>query len=213
MVTGVTRRAVVGGVLAMLAGAPFVAGSAAAAAGPTAVTITGEGLNDPLTLRADTDSDLFAAMLNQVNWMATRPGKAKALAADKLGPKYTVVVLAQKKATHTYDLYPLAAGGPRAFRPAKQPDGHKTTAGWFYAKLTMPQILLAAGVPLPGSADRAGGYGGGAGSADLPPVFDDHSNIGSVLSEWRLVTMLNGGVVLLIAMGLAGMAFLIRRRV
>jgi hypothetical protein len=212
MVAGVTRRVVVGGVLAMLAGAPLAAGSAAAAAGPTAVTVTGEGLANPLTLRSDTNPELFSAVLNQVSWLATRPAKAKAPAADQLGPKYTVVVLAGPKAIQTYDLYPLAAGGPRAFRPATQPDGRKTTAGWFYGKLTMPQTLIAAGVPLPGDV-KPGGFGGGGPAADLPPVFDDNSDIDSMLGRWRLVTMLNGGVVLLIAMGLAGMAYLIRRKV
>jgi hypothetical protein len=213
MVDGVTRRVVVGGMLAMLAGAPLVAASAAVAAGPTEVTITGQGLAAPLTIRAESDPELFSAVLAQVSWLAVGKGNATAIPADKLGPKYTVVVQVQEKATRTYDLYPLAVGGPRAFRPAKQPDKRATTAGWFYARLTMPQTLVAAGVPLPDQPGViTGGLGGGA-AADMPPLFEEDSDLDWVLGKWRLVTLLNGGVVLVIAMGLAGMAYLIRRKV
>jgi hypothetical protein len=216
MVGEVTRRAVVGGIVsgiaAVVIGLPLVA-TPALAAGPTSVTITGHGLSDPVTIRAATDPELFSAVLSQVSWLAAEKGHAAPVPADALGPKYTVVVLIKDAPKQTYDLYPLALGGPRAYRPAKQPDGHRTTAAWIYAKLTMPQTLIAAGVPLPDTPDViTGGLGGGEGGINLPGSKDD-TDLGHLLGRWRLVTILNGGVVLVIAMGLAGISFLIRRKV
>lgn len=216
MVGEVTRRTVVGGivggVVAVVIGVPLVA-TPALAAGPTSVTITGRGLTDPLTIRAATDPELFSAVLSQVSWLAAEKGHAAPLPANKLGPKYTVVVLIKNAPTQTYDLFPLALGGPRAYRPAKQPDGRRTTAAWIYAKLTMPQTLIAAGVPLPDTPDViTGGLGGGAGNVNLPGSQDE-TDLGHLLGRWRLVTLLNGGVVLVIAMGLAGISYLIRRKV
>ncbi|HEY2947854.1 MAG TPA: hypothetical protein VGJ53_05560 [Micromonosporaceae bacterium] len=216
MVGEVTRRAVVGGMVggiaAVVIGLPLVA-TPALAAGPTSVTISGRGLAEPLTIRKATYPELFSALLSQVSWLATARGHAAPLAADKRGPKYTVVVLVKDAPKQTYDLYPLALGGPRAYRPAKQPDGHDTTSAWIYAKLTMPQTLIAAGVPLPDTPDViTGGLGGGEGGVNLPGS-EDTNDLDHLLGRWRVVTLLNGGVVLVIAMGLAGISFLIRRKV
>ncbi|NUT32287.1 MAG: hypothetical protein HOV79_04335 [Hamadaea sp.] len=195
--------------LGLLLGAPA---HAAPTTAPSEISIAGEGLGSPLVVTARDSADLFEALLSEVSYLASGPGVAASPKADKLGPKYTVVVLVNNVAKQTYDLYPLATGGPRAFRPAAQPDKRKVTAGWFYGRLTMPSTMRAVGVPLEGGATYqppGGGGGGGtvAGTKAAAPDIDD------VMGEWRRVVALNGGIVILIAVGLFGIAFLIRRKV
>jgi hypothetical protein len=208
-----TRRMVAGGLLLGLL-ALTLAASPAAAAGPTSVTIQGEGLPTPLDVRADADPELFAAVLSQVAWMATRTGHTGPQAPSKLGPKYTLVVFVKDAARQKYDLYPLAQGGPRAFRPAKQPDKRKTSAAWFFGRLNMSETLRIAGVPLPIRADAlSGGIGGGAGGVEDPvddAAFAPVDDLAAVIAQWRQLYLLNGAVVLLIAAGLAGFSLLIR---
>ena len=51
---------------------------------------------------------------------------------------------------------------PRVYRPAKQPDARKTSAGWFLGRLSMSETLRTAGVPLERQFDTvSGGVGGG----------------------------------------------------
>jgi hypothetical protein len=123
-----------------------------------------------------------------------------------------VVVYAKDVAKQTYDLYPLAAGGPRVFRPAKQPDLRRTTAGWFFGRLNMAETLRLAGVPLPLRPDVFGGAGGGE---EIPSeaAFAPMEELAAVFAEWRRLFLLNAAVVLLIAMGLAGFSLLIRRKI
>jgi hypothetical protein len=226
MVRQLTRRLLRGGALAavsiLAAALPLtgpsiaglsVAGAAAAhAAGPSAISISGPGLAQPLTVRAGDAPERFAALLGEVNWLASRPGQNRAPEADKLGARYVVTVFTGQKATHRYELYPLAAGGPRVYRPASQPDRHRTTAAWFYGRLTMPDTLRNAGAPLTGTVPSVatGGIGGGE-VADKP--FDPNSDLTALLTEWRQFLLLNGAVVVIIAAGLAGVSLLVRRRV
>jgi hypothetical protein len=124
-------------------------GSAAwATTQPNSVSIQGTGMTKPLVVQNSTQAQLFSAMLNQVAWMAGRAGDPMTLNLKALGPKYSLTVLADKTAMQKYDLYPEASGGPRAHRAAAQPQGH-TSDAWFYASVAMPEVLLAAGVPLP----------------------------------------------------------------
>ncbi|MEJ3747394.1 hypothetical protein WEI85_29425 [Actinomycetes bacterium KLBMP 9797] len=189
---------------------------AAPAKSPNLITIGGEGLTEPLSVRADDRPDLFNALLSQVNWLSSRKGQASGPKKDKLGPKYTVVVHVGDVAKQAYDLYPMASGGPRVHRPAKQPDKRKTTAAWFLGRLEMPDTLRAAGVPLvaasgDGQHNNVGGVGGG------DRVFDDNTlnpgrDIDRLLGDLRGMLLLNGAVVLVITLGLAGIALLVRRR-
>jgi hypothetical protein len=203
-----TRRAVLGGMLLAAMSVPLAA-TPAAAVGFTSITIQGEGLPRPLDVRDDADPELFASLLSQVGWLANRAGQTARLAPAKLGPKYTVVVYVKDKAKQTYDLYPLAAGGPRVYRPAKQPDRRSTTAAWFFGRLNMSETLRVAGVPLPQRADALGGAGGGEEAAEQA-VFAPMEELSLVFAEWRRLFLLNGAVVLLIAAGLAGFSLLIR---
>jgi hypothetical protein len=187
------------------------AAQAAPKPAPAGVEITGEGLAEPLRLRADTDAAHVTAVIDQVNWFGVEGATSGPKAAD-LGPKYTVVVLAGDQPKQTFDLYPLAKGGPRAFRPAKQPVATKSRAGWFLGRLNMSETLRTAGVPLPRQIETVSG-GVGGGERMIPEeALDPGRDIDQALGELRRLLLLNAGVVIVITMGLAGIALLIRRR-
>jgi hypothetical protein len=215
MVARVTRRRFRVATLATLATVlflPVVGPTAAVAAGPDAVAVSGPGLEKAVTVRAAERPEQFAALLTEVNWLASRSGQDKGPEAAKLGAKYVVTVFTGGKPTHSYELYPLAVGGPRVFRPATHPDKHRTTAAWFYGRLSMPETLRGAGAPLPTTivSVSTGGIGGGQ-LADEP--FDPTADLSTMLAEWRQFLLLNGAVVVVIALGLAGTSLLVRRRV
>jgi len=214
MVAGVSRRWFMGGAVLVAVAAPLLAPSPALAAPPKpdVITIDGEELEEAITVHAKANPELFEALLSQVNWLSKAKGQATSPKAPKLGRKYTVVVRIGDQAKQTYDLYPLAAGGPRAFRPAKQPDKRPTTNAWFYGRLNMSETLRAAGVPLPEKSETLhGGIGGGE------RVFDEDTlnpgrDLDKLLADLREVLLLNGAVVLAITLGLAGISLLVRRR-
>ncbi|MFI6820664.1 hypothetical protein ACIBJE_06875 [Micromonospora sp. NPDC050187] len=178
---------------------------------PPGVDITGEGLAEPLRLRTETAAAHVTAVIDQVNWFGTDGARSAPKAAD-LGPKYTVVVLAGDQPKQTFDLYPLAKGGPRAYRPAKQPNAAKSNAAWFLGRLNMSETLRTAGVPLPRQVETVSG-GVGGGERMLPEEsLDPGRDIDQALSELQRLLLLNAGVVIVITVGLAGIALLIRRR-
>jgi hypothetical protein len=177
---------------------------------PNAVTITGPGMPKPITVSADADPLLLAALLDQVSWLSGGGYRASPANVD-LGPKYTVTVLINNAPSRTYDLYPLASGGPRAYRPAKQP-GRTVAAAWFFGRLTMPEALQAAGAPLSGLTD-AGTGGIGGGSRVLAERADKaDQNMDSLVGQLRGLLLLNVAVILIITTGLAAIARFIRRR-
>jgi hypothetical protein len=192
---------------------PVAASAAPKPAKPTAVQIAGAGLPDgKVVIAAQDRPQLFRMMLNEVGWLAAAKPSASAPKRTALGPKYTVTLLAKNAPQAVYDLYPLAKGGPRAHRAAKQPTGKKAD-GWFYGRLTMSEALRLSGAPLKAKPDVVtGGIGGGAGedvdvSQIEPPTIDEF------FAQVRQLLLLNGAVLVVILFGLGGIAFLIRRRV
>ena len=186
----------------------------AAQAGPkvNAISISGKGMADIKVLAKD-KADLFNLLLSEVSWLAAATPQTAAPKTSQLGPKYTVSVLVKDKAHQVYEMYPLAAGGPRAHRPAKQPSG-KVADGWFYGRLTMPESLRVGGVPLEASVDPGkGGIGGGTVDEVKAQEVDPVENVNAFLDEFRRLFLLNGAILVVILVGLAGIAFLIRRRV
>ncbi|RLP92430.1 hypothetical protein [Micromonospora sp. CV4] len=178
---------------------------------PAGVDISGPGLSAPLRLRAETQPAHVVAVIDQVNFLG-RVGQPKGPKAANLGPKYTVVVLAGETPKQTYDLYPKAVGGPRIYRPAKQPDSRKISAGWFLGRLSMSETLRTAGVPLERQFDTVSG-GVGGGERVLPEdTLDPAKDIDEALGELQRLLLLNVAVMLTITVGLAGIALLIRRR-
>jgi hypothetical protein len=185
--------------------------AAPAPATPTVITVAGPKLPSPLTVRAGQQPELFAAVLSQVSWMRAAVAQSTGPAANRLGPKYTVTVLAGISPTQLYELYPLAAGGPRAYRPG-QPDRRATTTGWLYARLSLPESLRAAGVPLAEAAVSPNGGVGGGSSTDVVRASEPPDKVHRLLTDFHLLVLINGGVVLTIALGVAGIARLARRR-
>lgn len=214
-----TRRRVGRGLLALTLGAiaatlltvaPLGRPTAALAAAPTSITIDGPGLSKTLTVQAADQADQFAGLMREVGWFYSRAGQSSAPSPDKLGAKFTLTVYVGKNATQRYDLYPLADGGPRAYRPANQPDRHAVDAGWFYARLTLPDTMRAAGVSIDGGPQNllSGGIGGG--EVTTPAVKQD-TTLRGLIAKWRGFVLLNLAVVIVITLGLAGVALLIRR--
>ncbi|MFC0002907.1 hypothetical protein [Micromonospora siamensis] len=179
--------------------------------GPTAgVEITGDGMDEPLRLRSPDQRPQVLAIIDQVDWI-DRVGRLKAPDKSGLGRKFTVVVLVGEKRVRTFDLYPFAEGGPRIFRPAKQPGARAVNAGWFLGRLTMSETLRSVGVPLERQFDTlSGGVGGG--ERVIPEALDPGQDIDDALGELRRLLLLNVSVVVLITFGIAGIALLIRRR-
>lgn len=223
MVRGaITRLVSAAGVLAATAAltiglAPVGAQAAEAAPKPAPkpniIHIAGKDVDDKIVIAQADNSRLFASLLSEVSWMSAARSQTTSLPANKLGPKYTVTVFANKASLQTYELFPMAAGGPRAHRAAKQLGAKKVSDGWFYGRLSMPEALRVSGVPLEAKPDVVnGGIGGGVGQ-DIDVNAEAPAGVNQVLGEMRHLFLLNGAVLITILVGLAGIAFLIRRRI
>jgi hypothetical protein len=208
-----TGTLLAGVALALCATPPAALAAPKAATRPTAVTISGKDIDGKLTVQAAEKPRVFNELLSEVNWLATAKPQTSAPRGNRLGPKYTVTVLVKDKPTQVYDLYPLAKGGPRAHRPRKQPTGRKAD-GWFYGRLTMSESLRISGVPLAAKVDVvSGGIGGGLSEGVVDDQIDPAASVQDFLAEMRSLVLLNGAVLVVILFGLAGIAFLVRRRV
>jgi hypothetical protein len=203
------------GLMVLLGTTPVAAQAAPkASTSPTGVVIAGKGVDGKLTVQAADQPGIFKQLLSEVNWLATATPTTSAPKANKLGTKYTLTVMVRDKATYSYDLYPMASGGPRAHRAAKQPSGRKVADGWFYGRLTMSESLRISGVPLKEKPDSiSGGIGGGIGAGVVTDELDPVAGVNDFLTEMRRLVLLNGAVLIVIMFGLAGIAFLVRRRV
>ncbi len=215
MVRGVITR-YVSAAAALLAAVALTVGfaPAAAQAGPkvNAVTISGKGMPDIKIVAADRP-EIFSLLLSEVSWLANATPQTSAPKSNRLGQRYTMTLLVKDKPHQVYEMYPLATGGPRAHRPAKQPSG-KTADGWFYGRLTMSEALRVSGVPLEPRTDLAnGGIGGGIGETVRTEQIDPVAQVNSFVDQMQRLFLLNGAVLVIILFGLAGIAFLIRRRV
>ncbi|RLK12063.1 hypothetical protein DER29_5335 [Micromonospora sp. M71_S20] len=196
---------------AVLSLGPAGTATAAPKPPPAGVEITGQGLAEPLRLRAEAQPAHVVAIIDQVNFLG-RTGQPKGPKTADLGPKYTVVVFAGDVPKQTYDLYPKAVGGPRVYRPAKQPDARKTVAGWFLGRLSMSETLRTAGVPLERQFDTVSGGVGGGERVIPEDALNPAKDIDEALGELQRLLLLNVAVVLVITSGLAGIALLVRRR-
>ncbi|GAA1626165.1 hypothetical protein [Actinoplanes couchii] len=224
MVRGTIRRLVSGATAAAVAlalsfgAAPAAQAAPKAAPKPTVVSIAGGDLAEAILVRQEERPKLFQMLMTEVGWLSTASSSTSssttAPKAAKLGPKYTVTLLVQDAPNQVYNLYPLAAGGPRAHRPAKQPSGKKPE-GWFYGRLSMPEALRLSGAPLgEGKPDVvSNGIGGGVGTDLAEDETSAMTEVTEAFGEFRRLFLLNGALLLVILTGLAGMAFLIRRRV
>ena len=191
---------------------PTVAGQAPKAPQATAVVISAEGIAD-ITVTPKDKPQLFTDLLREVVFMSGTVSQISAPKKETLGKKFTVVVQFDNKPRYSYDLYPMAQGGPKAFRPAAQPDKKvKTTASWFLGRMTMSEALRIAGAPIPEKPDViSGGIGGG--ERVIPDdALPNGRDLDTLLGELRRLVLLNGGVVLVLAFMVAGVALIIRHR-
>ncbi|MEU4690997.1 hypothetical protein [Actinoplanes sp. NPDC023714] len=210
--TAITRLVAVAVSVALSAGVTTAAQAAPKDDKPSAVEIKGKGISEPIVVRQADEPRTFEMLLTEVDWLAAARPQTSAPKNDKLGDKFTLTILVKDAPSLIYDLYPHAAGGPRAYRPAKQPSGKKS-AGWFYGRLSMSESLRLSGAPLEAKPDVVhGGIGGGVGQ-DLKADVDPVESASEVFTEVRRLFLLNGAVLVVILVGLAGMAFLIRRRI
>jgi hypothetical protein len=210
MITSVASLGVLLAVLGLSGAAASAAPSPSASPDVKTAHITVDGVDKTVTVTSKEDLSGYEALAGEVEWLRTRPGVIKAPDAAKLGVKVTLTLSVNGTAQQLYDLYPLAAGGPRAFRPAEQPDKRKVAAAWFYGRLSMPATLRAVGVPLGVAGEQeinAGGGGGGITQSQAPTT-----DIRALVGDWRRFMGLNSAVVVVIALGVFLIAFLVRRR-
>jgi hypothetical protein len=170
------------------------------------VHLTGDDLSGTIELNSVRDKQREAAVRAEVDWLATAEGNTTALLFYQLGPKYTVVLLNDGKAYLTFDMYPSAQGGPRVYRPGKQPDGHEVAEAWFYGRLSMPATLYTAGLPLSEVPVNPGGEGGGVPASET-------ADIGGMLGSWRDFMGLNIAIGIIVAAGVFALAYVLRQRV
>lgn len=157
--------------------------------------ISGDGLSKPIVIYSDREPDREADVRAEVEWLLGLSSITQSQPPGRLGPKYTVLLSVGGKATQQYEVYPVANGGPRVFRPDSQPDGRQVGDGWFYGRLSMPTTLMSVGVPLLGlPTDPAAGGGGGA-PASEPPDLE------GLLGSWKNFMGLNIAVIILVALG------------
>lgn len=215
------RRAIARGGVALGAALLALGLSAAAYGEPSATPttppdvrlaqLTGDNLPEMITISSVEQGRLYTSLAQQVEWLANQAaGNASAPEAGKAGTKITLVLTLNGQPKQAYDLYPQAPGGPRVFRPAAQPDGRKVTDAWFLGRLTMASTLHGAGVPLDDVTKVGTGGGGGIG---VEATADPAADMEALLGDWQRFVGLNGAVVVFIAIGVFGIAYLIRRRV
>lgn len=155
-----------------LACATLVAPAAAAAKGPSAATVQGDGLDgggmgftsgrggDPSSgsplARLTEGAGLFPAVFGQTP-SPMEPGRPK----GDLGPRYTITYTVPGGSGTVFrirqDLYPYAAGGAVTYTAPGQPIfDSKTAGGWFLALPDLKPLLVEHGLP----ATRPAGSGG-----------------------------------------------------
>jgi hypothetical protein len=190
-----------------------VSGPAWAADEPNALTIAGPGLSNPVALHATLDTDLFTRLLHQVTWMAGAGGATMAPDPAALGPKYVLTVFSGGTPLQTYNVYPEAKGGPKAFRPKDQPQG-KGSDAWFYVSMSVPELMQAAGVPMSDPAKSGLEYQDPAGYIPAASNTDGHPllNLSQIVNSQRrpLIVWVGSAIAVLSLVVLA--ARLSRRR-
>jgi hypothetical protein len=209
-------RLLAGGGLALLGVATVVADEAAALADNdlTQVTISSLELANEVVVLHEDRPELCTSLYREVDWLVGGDGDAREPEdPETLGAQYTMIVYIDGDARHEFHLYPLAEGGPKAFRPADQPGDRNVDEAWFHARLSMPRTLSAAGVPVTGMPVPSGGGSGGGGPAPEESEVPEDRPVLGFLEEWRQGMLLTGAVVVAIVLGLGGLSFLIRRKV
>lgn len=205
-------RLVAGGVVGVLAALGVDASPARADDEVDQITIGGGTLAEPLVVLASERPTICAELHAEVGWLVNRRGDAPEPDPETLGPQYEMVVHVEGEERWRFELYPLATGGPRVFRPAEQPGDREVRAAWFYARLTLPETLAAAGAPLDGNPMPPGGGIGGEEAAQEETSTPEAGPLAFV-DEWREGVLLTVAMTVALLVGLGGVAYLIRNKV
>lgn len=216
------RRLLVGGTLTLL-GTVLVAAPATPAPAQEDeerdyITVAGVDLTEPMEVDSTDQPELYADLRTEVRWLVGRDAGISEPDSPTLGPEYEVVLHVDGEARHRFRLYPLAEGGPKVFRPSDQPGDESADEAWFLGRLSQPETLTEAGVPLtgsppgaPGSPREPGSAGGGGEAVPEPSSEPDGDGPLAFLAEWREGMMLTSALALAVLAGVASIAFLLRR--
>lgn len=204
-----TRRVLTGGPLAVLVLLLMaVLATPAWADSPDQITVTGDELAEPWVVDPQEHPQEHKQLLSEVEWLLDRRADIPEPAPETLGPRYTLVLHVEGTAQHQLELYPLAEGGPKVFRPKQQPGDRTVSAAWFLARLSLPETLREVGVGLPGDPDGGGGGSAEGMATSTPTARPDRL---AFLTEWWDGVLLAAGATTAILAGTASIAFLIRR--
>jgi hypothetical protein len=129
----------------------------AAAKGPDQATITGPGLDSPLSISGTEGSGDLGLLVQGVGFFPAAFGQSPDPMLNKrpsrfLGPRYKVVyrVPGPHRVSDTLrqDLYPYAVGGPVSYMKPGQPFWEQQTrGGWFRGTAQLKRMLVKAGLP------------------------------------------------------------------
>ncbi|QSB13319.1 hypothetical protein JQS43_17020 [Natronosporangium hydrolyticum] len=182
-----------------------VVATPALADGHDYATVSGDNLANPLTVTADDHPDHYATLRREVIWLFNREGDGSEPDPDELGPQYALQLFIAGEEQHRFELYPLAGGGPRVFRPADQPGDSDLDEAWFLARLSLPETLTELGIPLT-DAPTNGGVAG-----EEPVATEEATGPLGFLDEWREGMLLTMALAVAVLAGLASVSLLLRR--
>jgi hypothetical protein len=142
----------------LLALAALAVPATAAAKGPDQATITGPGLDAPISISGTEGSGDLGLLVQQTGFFPAAfhqspdPMLGKQPLA-RLGPRYLIVYRVPgpygKADTLRQDLYPYAAGGPVSYwAPGQRFWGQESTrGGWYRGMPYLTEVLIRAGLP------------------------------------------------------------------
>jgi hypothetical protein len=144
--------------LFLLALAALALPATGAAKGPDQATITGPGLDTPLSISGTEGSGDLGLLVNEAGFFpAAFPQSPDPMLAKqplaRLGPRYAIVYRLpgpnSQADTLRQDLYPYAPGGPISYMKPGQRfwDQERTRGGWYRGTVGLRQMLVRAGLP------------------------------------------------------------------
>lgn len=181
----------------------------AEAKGVQRATVTGPGLDSPITFRMNDSLDGVEAFVNQTgiypSLFETQPNPVvQSQPEQNLGARYEVTyvmkVPGRKAAMVHQDLYPYAKPDPVTYTAPGQPtiDGGTSVGGWYVAGPSLLPLLVSKGLPdSPARPD----------SAAAPAASKAGSSSSVPIPLWLVL-----GLASLVALTLIGRTALLRRR-
>jgi hypothetical protein len=138
--------------------------SAAAGKGPDQATISGPGLDTPLSISGTEGSGDLGQLVQEVGFFPAAFDQSPDPMLDKrpvvrLGPRYEIVYRVpgphSVADTLRQDLYPYAAGGPVSYMKPGQPFwDRRTRGGWYRGTPYLRTMLVRAGLPTKAPASQ-----------------------------------------------------------